>query len=168
MSDIYTLPALVESYGLTIDQWFDKRWNLQDPFKLPYYFRGRRVNLIRGTGKFPERFEVQAVKGQANRPILWENKWEELTVSEKDLLVWMRKYGSDENRWSPLNTFDCGMLDSFTMSRASGPSRFLWHLKNVRNEIAAASQENPVLEENSASWGERIGAIVSGVIRLVR
>ena len=61
MSDIYTLPALVESYGLTIDQWFDKRWNLQDPFKLPYYFRGRRVNLIRGTGKFPERFEVQPV-----------------------------------------------------------------------------------------------------------
>uniref|UniRef100_A0AB39CD21 Uncharacterized protein n=1 Tax=Pseudomonas phage RVTF4 TaxID=3236931 RepID=A0AB39CD21_9VIRU len=174
MSDIYTLPALVKSYGLTIEQWFDPKWNFMNPWKLKYFYRGRRVNLIRGEGPLPERFEVSAVKGQANRPLMWVHKWEQLTVSEENLLDWMNVYGKTDKRWSVLNTFGVSGFDAWVGENTkTGPSKLMWHIANTKaKDIHDSMPEEPELDipflGKEVSWTDRAIATVTGIIRLVR
>jgi len=171
MSHTYTLPALIHSYGLTREQWFDPKWVYLDPYQLPYYYRGRRVNLIRDEGAEPTRFEVSSVRGQANRPIKWLDKWEELTVSEKDLTTWLTIYGSPIKRIAAINTFGHGGFDSWVAcSSKTGPALLQWHIQNVINQdLAKACPElkEPAVD-NGVSWGERVASSLTGLLRLMR
>lgn len=170
MSDIYTFPGLTKSYGLTTDQWFDPKWNFMDPWKLKYFYRGRRVNLIRGEGHLPERVEVHTRQGENNKMILWKHVVDKLTVSEENLLHWMSVYGKADRRISPINTFGQGVLSSWAAEFSmSGPRRLLFHIANVQNEIAA--QENPaapVNEAGNATIFEKVTTVAAGIFRLVR
>ena len=171
MSHTYTLPALIHSYGLTQEQWFDPKWVYLDPYELPYYYRGRRVNLIRDGGAEPAWFEVPEARGRINRSILWRDKWKDLTVSEKDLLSWLTIYGSPIKRIAAVNTFGHGGFDSWVAcSSKTGPALLQWHIQNVINQDIARAcpdQKEPAVD-NSVSWGERIASSLTGLLRLMR
>lgn len=171
MSHTYTLPALIHSYGLTREQWFDPKWVYIDPYQLQYYYRGRRVNLIRDENQEPVWFEVASTRNGGKRSIPWLDKWDELTVREVDLVSWLNIYGSPIKRIAAINTFGHGGFDSWVAcSSKTGPALLQWHIQNVINQdIAKLCPDLPEpAVDNSVSWRERVASGLTGLLRLVR
>lgn len=168
MSVIYEFPTVIESYGLTLEQWFDPFWNYVDPYQLSYYYRGQRAYLICGNNHVPTFFEVHGKTSKEFIRLSFAKHWKELTTSEDNLSVWLATHGTESTRRAPICTYGQSMLETFICeTKRIGGKRLLWHIENRKKELR---KDTAVVDNNEppSSFLETAAAVILSVTKLLR
>lgn len=155
MSATYTLKVFAKSFSLSIEQLFDRTWILYDIYKLPIYFRGRRITLIQDGNIIPEWFEY--VSGNDRRGVTVRAGFmecsAEMTVNQRDIQQWFDAAQSTRDQRAT-NTYNASHLcchghtwfQSFWATNKSPKDLLCWHIVNRLHQIDDIKNPPPVKE----------------------
>lgn len=162
MSTIYTLPAIIASYEVTMEQWFDPEWVYVDVRKLHYYYRGERAYLVFGSGQQPEYFEVRTLDGIVKSRYDWATHWEELTSSENAVHGWIRVWGKPKNRIGKADYTGMSWYDRWTLENRDQIDQLVFHIRTRKMKLDETLKREDVLPEFTV--GQRVAGVAKTVL----
>lgn len=155
MSATYTLEVFAKGYSLTVPQLFDRTWMLYDIYKLPIYYRGRRITLIKDGNDVPEFFEVKLENSRdaSRKRYTFIDRVDQFTVEQHDIELWFESAQStrDNRATNPYNgehlcTYGHTWFQAFLATMMSANRLLCWHITNRNQQNEDIKNPPPIVE----------------------